>query len=109
MHEYKHRMLKCIGQEPRTLLFFTAGPVHSTISATLLERYLAEMQAEGLTFERDDRHHITQAGLELLAKPTTKAEPRVYGAYSTQEPYKPPQWNVRAGGEQHKQFSSRGV
>lgn len=110
MHEYKHRMLKCIGQEARTLLFFTEGPVHSTISARLLEHYLDEMKADGLIFEHEAKYYITEVGRAELNRPTTKAEPRVWCSATIQDHYiPPPRVSPRLGADQHQQYRSRGV
>lgn len=107
--QIKARMLRCIAQKPRTLLFFTTGEVHATVNSNHLERYLGDLAGEGFVSCVDGRYHITTAGRAELDRPTTKAESRAWCAASTRGAYKPPIWNVRAGADAHLQHRSRGV
>ena len=107
--EIKHRMLKCIAQEPRPLLFFTDGAVHETVLASHIETYAAELVDEGYIFLNDGRYYITGCGQAYLDKPTTMTEPRAWCAAATAGNYKPPRWDVREGADDHLQHRSRGV
>jgi len=113
-HDYRHHMLKCIGMEPRTLLFFTEGEACLRIAARHVESYVAAMVAEGLIFLGDNRYFITDAGRAELAKPPTTPGPRTWCSASipSSEPYRTPAWPTREGGDahlQHKSHSTWGI
>jgi hypothetical protein len=108
--EFKHRMLRCIAASPRPLVFFTEGDVHATVAARHIEAYAAEMVADGLIFEREAKFYITEAGQAYLDRPTVTAPARYFlNACMPPGSYQPPKVYVRAGADQHKQYSSRGV
>lgn len=106
--EYKTKMLLRIAHSPRTLLDFTDGEVHSTISARHIQRYLSELVMDDLIVYHDGLYSITKNGL-LANRPPNLTPPKTWGPMSTSGSYVPPKWNTRDGSEQFLGCPSVGI
>lgn len=110
--EHRVRLLRACEARPRVLTDFTQGEVHETVLAKHIERWLDDLRAQGLLLLHDGWYHITAAGIDELVSLTaapSKAISRVHCNAAMRQPYVPPQWQVRAGGLQHRQYGSVGI
>jgi hypothetical protein len=108
--EQKHKILRTLAHSPKHLRYFTEGE-HGVmaVSPRHMERFIDELELEGMLVRCPKQLRITEAGKEEIAKPTSIASPVKVCAASTKEPYVPPKWNVRAGADQNLQYRSRGI
>lgn len=107
--DFKHRMLRMIVAEPRVMRDFTEGTLHQiTISARHVERWVAELIAEGLVRKCEDTFYPTKAGMVEVSRPPSIATSRVICGASTSEPYRSTWAPIRAGADQNKQYRSLG-
>lgn len=111
MNDYKLRFLRLLSVEPRKFNDFThGGSVHAGISPGVVAMYLSQLESDGLIEQKHGRYVITQLGIAALAQAQI-VPGATYGNHSMPPgSYEPPKWEpVRAGADDHKQFSSRGL
>jgi len=108
-------ILLALAAGPRTLHSFTHaahGLADIQIAPHVIETYLSHMASLGLIAPPprfDGKYAITEEGEQFLAqRPQVVCGTLICGA-SMKDPYVPPKWNIRAGGEQHRQFASLGT
>jgi predicted transcriptional regulator len=102
--------LRAISHAPRTMNHFTA---EGFLSPSVAKLYLDDLVLEGYVTEPPKQHGsyaITDAGRAYLASLPQVVPSRTHCAASMPSgSYVAPIWNVRAGGNDHARFSSRGI
>lgn len=112
MNQRQRRILAVLAQSPREMTWFT----HSTsglndlrIGSAVMELYFAQMEQLGYIGQDRGLYFITARGRDFLGKERPTTGSREYTNSASTETYKPPQWWVRPGGEDHKQYKSLGT
>jgi hypothetical protein len=109
--EQKHRLLRALTKGPRAVKDFTHKDTRAhadvQIHPTIIRRYVAEMEQDGLLVHHDDdRAEITEAGLDEINRPTSFACTRQHHA-ANQPTWQPTPWVCpRKGGDDHKRYKS---
>lgn len=105
----KSRMLRAIAHRPCAITVFTEGSEILSVAPRHVQRYVVEMESEGLIVTNGGLLHPTARGLEEAGREPVKAEPRVWCSASQTGTYTGPKFQVRAGGENHLRHQSRGT
>jgi DNA-binding PadR family transcriptional regulator len=102
-------MLGMLNQRPRTLRDLTHRRHLEAfqLTETVIDSYLTALVQSGLVDQRGSRYGITRAGREELSRLDRPQE--IENVIMARETYAGMKWNVRAGGEDHKAFQSRGI
>lgn len=106
MNDVKTRMLRCIAQKPRAMIFFSEGNTAQTVSIRHLLKYAQELAADGLIYREDGLMHVTDEGIAEVNKPLELTPPRTICAATTKETYRTPRSYTREAGEEHRQYRS---
>ena len=93
-------MLRAIAKEPREARSFTHGGMFLG-SPLAVDRLLVWLQRHGYIIKNGELYEATNMGKAAIAP-----DPECRW---TKEVYKPSPWNIRAGGDDHLQYKSRGV
>lgn len=110
MTETQYQMLRKFGAFTRNLRFFTSttatiGDV--VMASTTAQANLNSLMAQGLIYPiKGDSYRITEFGRNLL---DTRGKEQADYSRIPREPYTPPKWSIRDGGEQFLQIRSRGM
>lgn len=106
----KQRMLRAMAAKPQKLITFTEADIMLALPIRHVEKWAAELMADGLIVQHGDFYIATAEGVAELAKQPTTATPRIWCAASSAENYAPKPWTPsRPGADQHRQFLSRGM
>jgi hypothetical protein len=108
-------LLRRIAEAPRTLHQMTLGNGVADIqcSANVLSAYLDELVLHDLITPPAKQHgfyRVTQEGLDYLASlPQITPSKTLCNASMPSGSYKPREWNIRTGGNDHEMYRSRGI
>jgi len=111
--ERKLTLLRILADKPRTTRELTEAKNDRAplmpISARHTESMLADLLERGLIRQVADKYGATAEGMEALADVRPIAPVRSFVNATMREPYRLPQWQVRAGADAHQQCKSRGI
>lgn len=107
-------MLRNIANSPRTThsLTHVNGVADVQLAPHTVRSYLEHLAEIGLIAapqRRDGSYVVTDEGREYLDGLPQLVPSTLIANASMKEPYVPPVWPVRVGGDQHRQFASRGL
>ena len=108
LSELQHRLLKRFGGSSKNLRSFTAG-TEQNLKPDLAQRHLDALHEAGyIKAIRGDSYRITHAGLLALDNYNTQDMVIPVRNSTSRGIYATPNWQVRAGGDDHLQVLSRG-
>lgn len=109
MNSHQIKFLRRMEQKPLAMRDFTNTTLDQSILApNIVEMYLSELVKDGFAEVFGDKYCITDAGVVELEKPSQIVTARSYCNAQMTGEYRTPNWNLRAGADQHEQFKSRG-
>lgn len=102
-------LLRSLQAGPRTMRYFSHG--FQRVAPSVTENDFAKLMKAGYVSETAETYFITPDGENALSDADARqpAPSRAYCNASMTAPYTPSAWNVRAGAERHKEFSSKGL
>lgn len=109
LNSHEERILRAACSRPVRVRDFTEGSMVLAAAPRFVARYFERMVSVGLLQQRGEQHYATSAGrarINTIDEPLSRAEIR---SFTTTGAYTGPNWNIRPGGEDHKQFRSRGI
>ena len=109
MNTHQEQILRAACKRPVRVRDFTEGSNVLQVAPRFVEQYLSQLEVSGLVYKRGEQFFATSAGRDRVAAKDDAIGLAEKRAFNTAGIYRGERWNVRAGGEQHKQYRSRGI
>jgi hypothetical protein len=108
LNSNEERILRALCMRPCSVRDFTEGTSVLQVAPRYVYVYFGRLEKAGMIYGKGDQFYATTAGRDRIA-----VRDEALASHEARTPpagnYYGPTWNIRAGGEQHKQFASRGI